>query len=65
MEEMKENLDKEVQRRHAEGESYEVIANSLCLDLVVVKFLGDAEVYDAVERARNSPAYLRKRRSVS
>lgn len=57
-----ETQDKEVQRRHAAGESYEEIAKDLNLDLMVVQYLGDAKVYDAVQRALNSDPIKNPRR---
>lgn len=57
-----EDQDKEVQRRHAAGESYEEIAKDLNLDVVVVQYLGDAKVYDAVQRALNSDPIKNPRR---
>lgn len=57
-----ETQDKEVQRRHAAGESYEEIAKDLNLDVIVVQYLGDAKVYDAVQRALNSDPMKRKNR---
>lgn len=57
-----EDQDKEVQRRHAAGESYEEIAKDLNLDVVVVQYLGDAKVYDAVQRALNSDPIKNSRR---
>lgn len=57
-----ETQDKEVQRRHAAGESYEEIAKDLNLDVIVVQYLGDAKVYDAVQRDLNSDPLHRKSR---
>lgn len=58
-----ETQDKEVQRRYAAGESYEEIAKDLNLEVLVVQFLGNAEVYDAVQRSLNSDPITHPRRS--
>lgn len=57
-----ETQDKEVQRRHDAGESYEEIAKDLKLDVVVVQYLGNAKVYDAAQRALNSDPIRNPRR---
>ena len=58
-----ETQDKEVRRRHAAGESYEEIAKDLSFDVMVVQYLGNAELYDAVKRSLNSDPVTHPRRS--
>lgn len=59
---MSETLDKQVQRRHQEGEPYEDIATDLNLSPLEVSYLGDAKAYDAVQRALSRPASERRSR---